>query len=428
MNWHTPTWHQSAFFITTLPETALCTGFAGGKSWILVLRMMATKIQYPTIDLCCISPTHSILRDTIYPLVAEILEGTGIPYRVNKSENNIIVGKNGCLGKILCRSADDPGKIVGFTVGDIFIDEIDTLSAEKADHLWVKALGRMRAKFPDGKRNQIFCVSTPEGHRWLWKHFQKEVEQNPELKKSRKLIKASTLDNPYLPDGFVETLLSNYSPELVAAYLNGEFVNMNSGAVYKHYDPDIHSTKLTVNSPSVDVLYSGQDFNYDGSVSIVLGKVDDCLFALKEIVSKDTKNICENFKKLQLETKNEKPIIIYPDSSGIQRTTNSSQTDIAMLKQAGHRVKAWKKNPDVRDRINSVNALFSHNRLYVNQEQCPELHAALLQQTYNSSTGQPEKSNRPASIDDFNDSLGYVVHGIFPLKHQRMKYRTLGGL
>lgn len=422
--------HQQEFFLSNSPETALVTGFGGGKSFILIARMIATKLMYPTINLGYISPTHSITRDVLYPLVDEMLSPTSIRYKINKTSNNIEFTDR---GTVLCRSADDPGKIVGWTVGDMFIDEIDTLSADKAQLVWNKALGRMRAKFPEteehpkGKRNQIFTTCTPEGFRFLWKHFKKEPEQNKKARKGRNLIQASTRDNPYLPDGFIETMEDNYPQELIDAYLDGQFVSLNAGRVYKHYDPERHSSTLTLENTqqASPPIYVGQDFNYDGSVSILMVKIDDSFHAIKEVVSKDTYDIVKNIKKLNTTNR---PIIFYPDASGHQRSTSSTKTDIQIIKQGGFRVKAPRKNPDVRDRVNSVNSLYAKDRLFINPVTCPETHSAALQQIYNDKTGLPEKYNTPASIDDYNDAVGYPVHNVFPFKRPRLYHGKLGGL
>ncbi len=428
----TPSSSQGEFIQSPYHSNLYVGGYGSGKSFALVLRMIMTKLQYPTVDLLYTAPTFSLVRDVLFPLIYEILEGTDIKYRINRSDNNIIFGAKGEGGMILCRSMDAPERLVGFTIGDVFCDELDTLTTDKARDIWNKCLGRMRKKFPPtaeypkGKPNQIYVGTTPEGWKFCYEHFEKEPKNNKKKQQTRFLIRAKSSDNIHLPDGFVENMMESYPPELVRAYCNGEFCQLNSGAVYLHYDPSIHNTNVTIHSPDSDVLIVGADFNFQGSVNIIFVQIADCLFAVKELVSKDTFEMAEKLTKLSKETN--KQLIIYPDASGLAQATNAKQSDIALLKQQGFRVKAPKKNPNVQDRVNSVNALFSHNRLFINQEQCPELHSAILQQIYSEGTGTPEKSHKPASIDDYNDSMGYPIHSIFPLKQNRMKYRTLGGL
>jgi PBSX family phage terminase large subunit len=397
---------QGDFFTSKAPATAFVTGFGGGKSYILTGRMLVTKLQYPTVDLLYTAPTFSLIRDVLFPLVDEIMGETGMKYKINRSDNDIIFPGR---GKILCRSMDDPGKLIGFTIGDAFLDELDTLPTEKARNIWNKCLGRMRKKFPDGKRNQIWASTTPEGYKFMWEMFEKEPPEG------YKLVRGSTYDNPHLPDGFIDNMRASYPPELVEAYINGQFVNLSSGAVYKHYNPDLHGTDLTMND--FPFLFVGQDFNFDGCVSVLFGEAGDTLHIVGEALSEDTYEVAEYLKSLK------KPVIIFPDASGSKKTTNAKESDISILKKSGFRVKALSKNPPVQDRVNSVNGLFCQNRLFVNRHLAKETHSALLQQCYDENTGSPEKNHRPGSVDDYTDPVGYCCHSKYPLKTRRV-YRT----
>ena len=72
-------------------------------------------------------------------------------------------------------------------------------------------------------------------------------------------------------------------------------------------------------------------------------------------------------------------------------------------------------NPFVRDRINSMNALFAHDRIAVNTDKCPELTPALETQGY-TDKGEPEKFNDHPAIDDWVDSAGYFINRRFPIR------------
>jgi hypothetical protein len=50
-------------------------------------------------------------------------------------------------------------------------------------------------------------------------------------RKQRAVIKAKTYDNPFCQRGYIETLKKPTTAQ-VDAYLNGEFVNINSASVY----------------------------------------------------------------------------------------------------------------------------------------------------------------------------------------------------
>ncbi|MDI4212243.1 terminase, partial [Pseudomonas aeruginosa] len=80
-------------------------------------------------------------------------------------------------------------------------------------------------------------------------------------------------------------------------------------------------------------------------------------------------------------------IRIYPDASGDSRkSVRASETDIALLKQAGFIVSAPAANPPVKDRINSMNAMFCNakgeRRYRVNPDRCPTYADALEQQVW----------------------------------------------
>jgi hypothetical protein len=57
---------------------------------------------------------------------------------------------------------------------------------------------------PLGHINQTDVVGTPEGFKWLYDFFIKKCDH-------KAVIKAKTYDNPFLPDGYVDTLKETYT-------------------------------------------------------------------------------------------------------------------------------------------------------------------------------------------------------------------------
>ena len=88
-------------------------------------------------------------------------------------------------------------------------------------------LARMRT----GKVNQLALASTPEGFRYCYRQF---VEQDGP---DKRLIRVRSMDNPHLPEDFVESLKRNYPPQLIQAYLDGHFVNLASAALIPRLRP-----------------------------------------------------------------------------------------------------------------------------------------------------------------------------------------------
>jgi hypothetical protein len=103
-------------------------------------------------------------------------------------------------------------------------------------------------------------------------------------------------------------------------------------------------------------------------------------------------------------------IRVYPDASGGSRkSVNASTSDLALLRDAGFAVSAGSANPPVKDRVNSMNAMFCNakgeRRYFVNADACPNYAEALERQAWDKS-GEPDKTS---GYDHVNDSAGYYI-------------------
>jgi hypothetical protein len=254
---------------------------------------------------------------------------------------------------------------------------------------------------PNGKKNELDVAGTPEGYKWFYKRFVKEFRPETDL-----LLRASTYQNNHLPPEYITNLEAQYPPNLLKAYLNGEFVNLNSETVYSYFDRERHHKSIELLDN--ETIHAGQDFNYNGCVTTLFVIRDDIPMQFGEIITKDTYGIVTALKRYK------NTCIVYPDASGKAHKTNATVTDIEIIKQGGLMVRVNSKNPRVQDRINSVNALLSHNRYYIDIDKCPKTTEALEQQAYNEN-GEPEKFAGAATPDDFTDSLGYLIFYKFPL-------------
>ena len=100
----------------------------------------------------------------------------------------------------------------------------------------------------------------PEGFKFVYQQFVKAVREKPELETLYGLIQASTYDNEAnLPDDYIDSLRQSYPEQLIEAYLNGQFVNLNSGTIYNNFNRTLNHTDLVMDSS--EPLYIGMDFN-----------------------------------------------------------------------------------------------------------------------------------------------------------------------
>lgn len=379
--------HQEDFIFSDATHTALIAGYGAGKSHAGVAKTTLKKLDFPGIPVAYYLPTYGLIRDIAFPKFSQMLAEMRIPFRLNKSDKDIHTP----YGIIHLRSMDKPESIVGYEVGYSLIDETDILPKDKMTDVFTKIVGRNRLKLPDGSINKTDVVGTPEGFKWAYDFFVKNTKGN------RKIVKGKTSDNFTLPDTFVDTLREVYTEEQLLAYLEGEFVNLNFGSVYKMFDRLIHHSDRTVRDK--DVLHIGMDFNISDMhavVNVVDGEVST---AVDEFVKKfDTEEMCESIKQRYPHHK----VYVYPDASGSSRKTSSSKTDHDIIKRAGFVLKTNKRNPFVRDRINSMNASFKNMTQLINTDACPVLTEALEQQVFKN--GEPDKES---GHDHITEAQGY---------------------
>lgn len=392
---------QVEYFEADEEYVAVVAGMGSGKTQTTALKIVERVFEYPTIDFAYLAPTFALIRDIFYPKISELLESLDVEYKINKAEHIVYVEGH---GKIYCKTMDNPELIVGWEVGDAFMDEFDVLATDKARLAMNKVTGRCRQKFPDGKINQKYVSTTPEGFKATYELFQKKPLTNS------RLIQMSTRSNEHnLPAGYIQSMYDQFPPELVDAYIEGKFVNLKAGRVYSHFDRSVNCTDERI-LPG-EQLHIGQDFNNGGCVSSVLATRNGDWYLLDSVVSHDTQSLIVNLRNKYAGHF----ITIYPDASGKNGSTNSTKSDIDLLRLAGFQLVFDNSNPFIRDRVNCVNAAFSNRRLYVNPKTCPMHVEALEQQAYDKKTGLPEKFAGAATVDDYNDSLGYVVIKVMPI-------------
>jgi len=407
--------HQYKFIMSPAKYPALVSGLGAGKTEALVYRTLKMLTEIKEARIGIYEPTVDLLKRIIYPRFEDIFANSGILYKLNKSEGVMDIWMP--LGKcqIIFRSMDNYTRIIGYETHHAILDEIDTLSREKAMEVWVRVLARNRKKFTlaDGSwgKNTVGITTTPEGFAFVYNMWMKEHVGNPEYE----LIRGRTQDNHHLPPDYVDSLRRTYPPQLIEAYLNGRFVNLSGNTVYDGYDREKSNTNLVLaDFPVSDAVHLGMDFNIGRMSAIVAMKSAETkqLFAVGELHNlMDTPAMIEAIKaKLP-----DRQIIVYPDASGRSRkSVDASKSDIKLLRDAGFRINAPRKNPPVRERVLSMNTLFLNGEgdrnFFVNATLCPNFVEALEKQVYDDNS-VPIKDGK----EDINDAAGYLCNRIFGL-------------
>ena len=387
---------------------AYVAGYGSGKTWVGSMAMGIHFLKHPGIPQGYFAPTYGHIRDIFYPTIEEVAEKMGMYVDIKEGNKEVHFYSGGVhRGTTICRSMERPGSIIGFKIGHALIDELDILPIHKARISWQKIIARMRYKI-DGLKNGIDITTTPEGFKYVYQLFVKNIREKPELANNYGLIQASTYDNEKnLPDDYISSLIEAYPEELVAAYLNGQFVNLTSGTVYRSYDRIRCGSKETIQDN--EVLNIGMDFNVEKMAACIFVVRDNGWHCVDELA--DIYDTPAMIKIIQERYKDHR-IKIYPDASGRNRkSVNASQSDLSLLAQAGFRVIVNNRNPFVKDRVLSVNKQFGIGNVCVNAKNCPVTARCLEQQAYDSN-GEPDKKT---GLDHTNDAFGYAVAFEFPI-------------
>ena len=385
------------------------------------MKALKQMFEIENAQIAIYEPTVDLIKKIMYPRFEEILSNAGLVYKLNKSEGTIDIPN---IGTVIFRSLENPDRIIGYEVHHSHVDELDTLDMDKAEEVWQKLLARNRKRIIPKRdkvttKNTVSVYTTPEGYRFVYKRWKRD--DKPEYQ----LIKASTYDNPFLPRDYIESLKESYPEQLIDAYLNGEFVNLESGTVYPNYDPILNDIYERIQM-DLEPLHIGMDFNVNHMSAVVGVKRYGKLLILDEISDiRDTPTMIDEILDRYATGRR---IVVYPDASGrSSKSVDASKSDIGLLRDAGFGIVANKKNPSVRDRVVSVNSAFCNankqRHLLINQRTCPNLSANLLEQAYDKN-GNPLKTN---NVDHLPDALGYLVHkthGVSRTKTRIARFRV----
>ena len=401
--------HQEKFCKDTKHrKLALVCGFGAGKTYALVSKSFMLAAMNVGHISAIFEPTNVMLRDILIRTMNDLLEEWEIPYtfRASPLPEYVLSFQEG-THTILLRTILTYQRLRGQNLCAVGFDEADTVPKRDAEQAMNMALARLRS----GNIQQFYATTTPEGHGWAFETFEKNKKEDT------RLIKGKTSDNPFLPDTFIPSLEENYPPQLIKAYLNGEFVNLTTGAVYSRFDRNKHLINSIPFDIKMETLLIGIDFNVMNCNAVVAVKDRDKLIVIDEIIKQnDTDALAQEIKRRYPNNK----ILVYPDASGAARSTiNASKTDIAILQSYNFTSMALRSNPPIKDRVQTLQALLENSKGWVRlaiHASCRRLIECLELQSYDEKSGDPDKQN---GYDHLNDALGYLVYREFSIIHAK---------
>jgi len=375
-------------------------GFGSGKTYAACYKGLQLACRNFDTAGMLVSPTFPMMRDTTRRTFFEVLEKENVSFTFRATENRVIIQESN--SEIWFRSADDPNKLKGSNLAWVGLDEASQMDKDA----FIIALSRIRD--PKAKAKQLFITTTPEGFNWVHEEF---IEKPSETKK---LIQASTKENTFLDERYVNALLDNYDEKLIEQYVDGKFVLTNSGRVYYSFDRDGNIKAMEYEEKFPLIL--AVDFNVSPMKWAIIQKIGDSDYIIDELVKKDTST--EEMAREVLARYGNRQYTVYGDYSGTARQTSSRTTDYEIIKQilpgADLHVQP---NPLVVDRINAMNARLKNakgeRKLFINPK-CRHLIKDLEQVIWKEGKREIDKSN--IELTHISDAIGYYIAHKYSLK------------
>lgn len=269
------------------------------------------------------------------------------------------------------------------------------------------------------KGGHALRIGTPKGFNHCYDTYRDGQEGGEPDHKSWQY---SSLAGGNVPAEELEAARRTMDPRTFRQEYDASFENY-SGVVYYTFDRRECST--TERIKPAEALHIGMDFNVMKMSAVVFVVRDGLPLALDEF--HDVRDTPDMIEKIQARFQGH-GIAVYPDASGQNTSSkNASESDLSLLKKAGFTVVVNSTNPSVKDRVNSLNAMFMNTygerRLKVNIDQCPKLTQCLERQTY-TDKGEPDKDPKKGH-DHMNDAAGYFIVKRYPINQRIATATTL---
>ena len=227
-------------------------GAGSGKSYaiaqILVYKALKSKRK-----ILVLRKVNRTTKNSTFQLLLDTLDRFKILNlcNINKTDFSIILPTGSMF---LCMGLDDPEKIKSITgLTDAWLEEATEFTLDDFSQV------DLRIRDPKALHQQIYLSFNPVSRAsWCYLHFFADNAELNDFRKEVKIIHTNYLDNPFLPQKYIDTLLLMKSRNEIyyKIYALGEFGSLDK-LVYNNwqsYDFDIKSLK--------GIHLCGLDFGY----------------------------------------------------------------------------------------------------------------------------------------------------------------------
>lgn len=383
--------HQREWWLLQNFIKLLVGGYGCGKTYIGALRAIYLSYVHQGLYGQYVSPTYKMQKKTIIPTLRDIFTRSGLQVTHNKTDGEFTI--HNWNGHIWLGSGDDPDSLRGPNLAWAGIDEPFIQDKEVLNQM----LARVRVG-ESGKR-EIFLTGTPEQLNWGY-----DLYVNDGNHYDVGVVFGKTRDNAYISEDYYNTIYNAYTPEMREAYLNGKFINLREGKVYKPFDREKHIIHKDIDGLEI---CAGQDFNVDYMTSEVFALGNGWMHFIDEI----RLGYSNSFEAAEILAHKYPGVRVWPDPTGGYRKSAATRSDHAIFQERGFRVHSERRAIPVMDRVNAVNKLLMNGHFTIEPGRCEWLIRDLERNTWKS--GDINKDEK--EMTHAGDAAGYAVHYLYPV-------------
>lgn len=259
--WYQPLSVYRSFHASAAKERLLVGGMGSGKTIANCADALSRGLRTPGIRIVLSRKTAPELRDMLEPEFVNVMPpDLYAASTVRRSGGHIESITLPTGTEFLFRAIDDWQKFKSLNIGHMYWDELSEF--DQATYNGMR--GRLRQRFPTARAREAgytaeipeaergsTAATNPNGHDWIWEHFIRDA--GPE----RQSWTATSLDNPHLPEDYLETLLQ--MPDAwVRRYVLCSFDEFG-GLIYPDWSWDDHVWKGTLEISKTTPIWHGYD-------------------------------------------------------------------------------------------------------------------------------------------------------------------------
>lgn len=381
----------------------LSTGFGGGKSHALVMKMLKLSYLNAPYSGGLMAPTYGELKRDIIPIFEDVFDKNNLRRHIKYHGTDHYYTFPWTKGRLYLFSAEN--QLRGPNLAYFGINEATLIKHER----YKEAIGRVRVRgalYP-----QIASVGTPEGiGNYVYETFVEKPMQDS------RIIYGDTRDNAdNLSPTYIKSLENSYDKTMLDAYLRGLWVNMNGHQFYYAYTTEKNEDRRIVHRPDLPVLV-GLDFNVDYMTATLWHQVDGRLAGFGEIVLPSNADTQKMGEALIARGFTPNRTTIYPDPAGAARSTKG-RPDHVILRDLGFNVISRAAAPRMRERQLNMNNLLDKGVIQFNPDAMPT-----LRKDFQSVEQDPvtlEKVKKNPKLTHASDGVDYMADIIYPFSGRR---------